>query len=802
MPKVSVVTIPAKSAELPLIERKNTGLTYKRRLIKWPDVRVWIDVRTIFLFAVGFLLGRVFILSEIAPFGLAYFSAMAQAKVKYVFGIAVWTLAGVLSVGAYPEAAVYFLSMTMYFFFSRKMNRQHYQIKAVPLFMFGAIFVSQLVVGLWQTITLYTVMVAFIEACMSAVLGYLFLYAVPLYKGLPVRQKISNEMLACAVIVMAVAIAGFGEVTMLGYSLRNMMGILMILLVAYAGGAGLGTAVGVVVGTIFGISEGNISLLVAIYSISGLLAGIFCSIGRFAVVLGFLLGSTVILLYNGQAVNLTHLLTEVTAASLVMFVIPPGVMLSWNMALNSGHTLIFNSNNVVNTVSEKLAELSAIFNDLAKAIGAGDSNEAIKTQRETISLLLTNIGEKVCQDCEQRDLCWNKNFYHSYQDAVTMLNLATNKKLTTATAPADFVKRCSRANHIIKAIELTHSSAQEKIHFKKKITDSRQVVGEHLKALSDIIVEMIHEVNNQPLEDSSIESTLREKLALIDCSVENIKVSGEKNSRFLEIIKQPCNGNQECRNTILPFTANLLGEKLLLRSQCGKKGRNPCRLAMQTAKSLAVDTGVAFLPKQKYTGDCCKIIPLKNGNMVLMLSDGMGTGLQAKDQSFAAIKYFERLLMAGFNVDVAVQTVNSMLILKTPQEAFTTMDLAIVNTYTGETQFFKNGSAPSYIKRVGEVSVIKSNSLPMGVINQVEIVPVKCTLMPRDIIVMVSDGIIDSAAGDRGKESWLVNYLRLINSNDPQVIADSILDKAKQLAGTHIRDDMTVLVAVLSASEE
>lgn len=802
MPKVSVVTIPAKSAEVPLVERKNAGLSYKRRTITWPKVGVWFEARIIFLFAVGLLLGRVFILGEIAPFGLAYFSAMAQSKVKYLFGIAVWTLVGVVSAGSYPEAAVYLLSMTIYYFLSRKINRLHYQIKAVPLFMFGAVFISHLIVGLWQTITLYTILVAFIEACMCSVLGYMFLYAVPLYQGLSTRQKISNEILACAVIVMAVAIAGFGEVTMLGYSLRNMMGILMILLVAYTGGAGWGTAVGVVVGTIFGISDGKISLLVAMYSISGLLAGIFCSIGRFAVVLGFLLGSTVILLYNGQAINLTHLLTEVSMASLVMFIVPPGTMLSWSMALNSGHTLIFNSDNVVNTVSGKLSELSAIFNDLAKAVSLDGSDEEMKTQRETISLLLTNIGERVCHDCEQRDICWNKNFYHSYQDAVAMLNLATNRKLNIETAPADFVKRCSRPNYIIKAVEMTHSAVQEKMCYKKKITDSRQVVSEHLKALADIIIGMIQEVNNQPLEDRSIESTLKEKMALLDCALENVKVTGEKNSRFLEVIKQPCNGNQECRNTVLPFTANLLGEKLLLRSQCGKKGRQPCRLVMQTAKSYVVNTGLAFIPKQKDTGDCCSVIPLKNGNTVLMLSDGMGTGLQAKNQSFAAIKYFERLLMAGFNVDVAVQTVNSMLILKTPQETFATMDLAIVNTYNGETRFFKNGSAPSFIKRVGEVSLIKSNSLPMGVINQIEIAPVRCCLVPGDIIVMVSDGIIDAAVGERGKESWVINYLRLISSNNPQAIADSVLERAKQLAGNHLRDDMTVLVAALAVSED
>lgn len=57
-----------------------------------------------------------------------------------------------------------------------------------------------------------------------------------------------------------------------------------------------------------------------------------------------------------------------------------------------------------------------------------------------------------------------------------------------------------------------------------------------------------------------------------------------------------------------------------------------------------------------------------------------------------------------------MRTINSLLLLRSTEESFVTIDIAVINTYSGEVEFLKIGSAPSFIKRVREVATIKSTS--------------------------------------------------------------------------------------------
>jgi stage II sporulation protein E len=178
-----------------------------------------------------------------------------------------------------------------------------------------------------------------------------------------------------------------------------------------------------------------------------------------------------------------------------------------------------------------------------------------------------------------------------------------------------------------------------------------------------------------------------------------------------------------------------------------------------------------------------------------MISDGMGSGRRAAGESAAAVSFLTKLLTSGFEVDVAVKTVNALLLLHTPEESFATVDIAVIDTFAGEAEFLKVGSAPSFVKRVREVATIKSSSLPMGILQQIEIEPVKWLLASGDVIVMVSDGVVEVPYRGPERENWMVNFLRRIGDGTPQEMADSVLRQAVDMAGASIRDDMTVLVA-------
>ena len=71
------------------------------------------------------------------------------------------------------------------------------------------------------------------------------------------------------------------------------------------------------------------------------------------------------------------------------------------------------------------------------------------------------------------------------------------------------------------------------------------------------------------------------------------------------------------------------------------------------------------------------------------------------------------------------------------------------------------------------------------------------SIIKGDVIVMMTDGVIDSRGGAVRSEDWLLDVIKKRKNNNPKHIADSILEKAKDNYKGGIGDDMTVLVAVV-----
>lgn len=120
--------------------------------------------------------------------------------------------------------------------------------------------------------------------------------------------------------------------------------------------------------------------------------------------------------------------------------------------------------------------------------------------------------------------------------------------------------------------------------------------------------------------------------------------------------------------------------------------------------------------------------------------------------------------------------------------------------YTGEVDFIKIGSAPSFIKRGNRVGVVTSNSLPIGILKEVDINPEKSFLLPRDLIVLVSDGVLDIFREAEENSLWVKDFLASLNESDPQIVAEVILNKALSMCNGMPADDMTVLCSYIEVN--
>ena len=179
--------------------------------------------------------------------------------------------------------------------------------------------------------------------------------------------------------------------------------------------------------------------------------------------------------------------------------------------------------------------------------------------------------------------------------------------------------------------------------------------------------------------------------------------------------------------------------------------------------------------------------------MVAVLSDGMGSGEKACDDSERIIEKMERLLEAGFRKETAVQMINGALVAAGQEEHMSTLDLCDINMYTGACEFVKAGAACSYIKRGRLVDRLSARNLPLGVFWEMSPEIHTRTLQSGDYVIMLSDGVLEALSEGIGEEAFPEIIGKMEYSN-PNEIANQILAYAIGQSRGRIRDDMTVLV--------
>lgn len=221
-----------------------------------------------------------------------------------------------------------------------------------------------------------------------------------------------------------------------------------------------------------------------------------------------------------------------------------------------------------------------------------------------------------------------------------------------------------------------------------------------------------------------------------------------------------------------------------------KRGNN------QHAEPIAYRVGLAKRPRRGgvISGDSELIADLSPTQVVFGLSDGMGVGPRAAWESGTAMSLLEQLLRAGFSQVLAVRAVNSTLLLRSVDDHFATLDLILLDREARRMEVVKVAASPTFITRRGEVFEIRSHSLPVGIVSEVAVDPVSTQVEPGDVVVMVTDGVMDM--DQRRGEARLKQFLRDLPVSDPQMMAETILSFMLGDSGDG-RDDALVMVIVL-----
>ena len=210
--------------------------------------------------------------------------------------------------------------------------------------------------------------------------------------------------------------------------------------------------------------------------------------------------------------------------------------------------------------------------------------------------------------------------------------------------------------------------------------------------------------------------------------------------------------------------------------------------------ALAWDVAMGSVPRegQRVCGDSVTYFQADAGTLCLLLSDGMGSGREARRESQLTLRLTEQFLRSGIEAGAALRTLNAALNIRSDEQgSFTTIDLLTLDLTDGQAALYKYGAAPTYIKRQGTVRRLTGSALPAGLQDAAAAPPeTRFPLEENTFVLMVSDGVADSS-----DDQWLQDLLAGWQGDDPNVLVSLVLRQCRQLR--HGDDDCSALCLYL-----
>lgn len=340
---------------------------------------------------------------------------------------------------------------------------------------------------------------------------------------------------------------------------------------------------------------------------------------------------------------------------------------------------------------------------------------------------------------------------------------------------------------------------------KRRMIENREILAEHLEEVAQI---MTH---------------------LAEVSYQKVNLSHKKQKQIIQVLK--ANGIQ-VKTICLIEQMNHLMEVSIQMSSCRNKHFETMDVAgilsvilnkrlvpsRNSMLSLTEETEIylfeeearydifsgmakAIKEGESISGDNYSLMNMGDGKYMCAISDGMGSGEKAYEDSALLIDLLEKLLEAGFDDKMAIQMINGILIAYHEKQNMSTLDLCKINMRDGLGTIFKAGGCDSYVKRENSVEIIKGNSLPMGIFHEMELTETKIQLRAGDYLIMITDGILDGLL----REDASIVLQHFIQENclqNPREIANHILQYVIRTSKGHIKDDMTVCVLGLFDNEK
>ena len=146
---------------------------------------------------------------------------------------------------------------------------------------------------------------------------------------------------------------------------------------------------------------------------------------------------------------------------------------------------------------------------------------------------------------------------------------------------------------------------------------------------------------------------------------------------------------------------------------------------------------------------------------------------------------FRKLISCGVDYNSAIKLINSVMLTKSREESFATLDAVRVDLDECGLTIIKSGATATLVRHRGNVMKISSTTFPIGIYEQSDTFSKSYDFEDGDIVIMFSDGIDES-------EYRFIKEL-LLSGDDLKHIVSEICAKAELFRPTVRTDDVTVI---------
>nr|WP_139492581.1 stage II sporulation protein E [Brevibacillus dissolubilis] len=750
----------------------------------------------------GFLLGRALILDELSPFIVPYFIVMYYLRRDTLLVSSLAMVAGALT-HSVPLALESFLSLVVALGASKmtdKFRRKDFSL--TPFVVLGTVFFSHILYNIiTNQVTTYSVVMVGVEAILSFVLTLIFVQSLSIIHLAKPYEPLKNEEIVCLVILLASLMTGTVGWTIQGVSMEHVLSRYLILLFAFVGGGTIGAAVGVVTGLILSLADVNSLQQISLLAFSGLLAGLLKEGGKVGVSAGLLIGTTILAIYGGAQEMLYISLFE-TMFSVILFILTPATIWKKVSRFIPGTVENIQSHQeymrrIRDVTAGKIEQFSELFTQLSRSFA---QTAETQVDEEVIDQYMKRVSAMTCQRCWKREQCWDREGEATYEAMRAMIENVHEEQgsLNSNVISKDWERKCVKTEKVVDAMEQEYERFLAFNELKKQVHESRKLVADQLSGVSRVMSDFAREIQREGMELSFQEKQVFRALEGLGLAVRRVDIhSLEEGKVDIEISQPTCYGRDECAKIVAPMLTEILGENIIVKErQCEAFKDGHCKMCLSSARTYEIEIGIAGAAKggKLLSGDSFKTMDLGNGKVAVAISDGMGNGERAYLESQSALDMLQQLLKSGIDEKLAIKTVNSVLALRSTDEMFATVDLALIDLQTANTRFIKIGSTPSFIKRGNDVVSVTANNLPVGILEEIEVDVVSRNLKPGDLLIMMSDGIYDAPRHIENRQMWMKRLVSEVTTDDPQEVADLLLERVIREHHGEIVDDMTVLV--------